>query len=232
MKQSVQVLIVEDDEAINNLLCEIAISEGYQVKQAFSGTEALIYFKEQIFDVILLDLMLPGKAGEELLTTFRENSDASIIIISAKDEQYSKVNMLRAGADDYITKPFDTEEVAARITVQLRKYQRMSIPDTITFKDIVLNRETKEVTVSGKSLVLTAREFYLLKLFMEHPQKLFTKQNIFETVWQEPYVDDENTVNVHMSHLRKKLAKANPKKEYIETIWGMGYRLKNNLRIS
>src|SRR5690625_3164255 len=100
MKQSVQVLIVEDDEAINNLLCEIAISEGYQVKQAFSGTEALIYFKEQIFDVILLDLMLPGKAGEELLTTFRENSDASIIIISAKDEQYSKVNMLRAGADD------------------------------------------------------------------------------------------------------------------------------------
>ncbi|HLS20622.1 MAG TPA: response regulator transcription factor [Bacillota bacterium] len=226
MNKTVQVLIVEDDEAINNLLFEIVKDEGYEVKQAFSGTEALIYFKEQSFDVILLDLMLPGKTGEELLATFRETSDAAILIISAKETQHSKVNMLRAGADDYITKPFDNAEVAARIEAQLRKYKRLSIPKTIEYKDIVLNRETKEVTVQGKLINLTAREFYLLKLFMEHPQKLFTKKNIFETVWQQPYFDDENIVNVHMSHLRQKLSKANSTEEYIETIWGMGYRLK------
>src|SRR5699024_3285527 len=137
-----------------------------------------------------------------------------------------KIQLLRSGADDYITKPFHTDEVAARITAQLRKYKRLTTPKTISYKDIALNTETKEVTVKDQPIQLTAREFYLLKLLIEHPRKLFTKKNIFETVWQEPYYDDDNTVNVHISHLRTKLAAANPTKQYIETVWGMGYRLK------
>jgi len=226
MNETVNVLIVEDDEAINNILFEIVQAEGYQAKQAFSGTEALIYFRMHSFDVILLDLMLPGKSGEQLLTTFRESSDVAILIISAKEEQHSKVNMLRSGADDYMTKPFDTAEVAARIEAQLRKQKRISTSKILSHKDIELNTETKEVTIHGQLVNLTAREFHLLKLFMEHPRKLFTKKNLFESVWQETYYDDENTVNVHMSHLRAKLAEANAQEEYIETIWGMGYRLK------
>lgn len=226
VNETVNVLIVEDDEAINNILFEIVQAEGYQAKQAFSGTEALIYFREQLFDVILLDLMLPGKSGEQLLARFRESSDVAILIISAKEAQHSKVTMLRAGADDYITKPFDTAEVAARIDAQLRKQKRLSTPKILTHKDIDLNTETKEVLIHGQLVNLTAREFYLLKLFMEHPKKLFTKKNLFESVWQETYYDDENTLNVHMSHLRAKLAEANAQEEYIETIWGMGYRLK------
>src|SRR5690625_905392 len=226
MNETVNVLIVEDDEAIDNILFEIVQAEGYQAIQAFSGTEALIYFRMHSFDVILLDLMLPGKSGEQLLTTFRESSDVAILIISAKEEQHSKVNMLRAGADDYMTKPFDTAEVAARIEAQLRKQKRISTSKILSHKDIELNTETKEVTIHGQLVNLTAREFHLLKLFMEHPRKLFTKKNLFESVWQETYYDDENTVNVHMSHLRAKLAEANAQEEYIETIWGMGYRLK------
>lgn len=220
------VLIVEDDDAINHLLYDIVVQAGYYGKQAFSGTEAKIYFKERSWDVILLDLMLPGISGEELLSFFRQSSDAVILVISAKEEQFSKVNMLRAGADDYITKPFDTEEVSARIAAQLRRHQRIEEQDTLTYKDIVLNLHTKQVTVSGKLLSLTSREYYMLKQFLKYPNKLFTKKNLFESVWQEPFYNDDNTVNVHMSHLRKKLLEANDEEQYIETIWGMGYRLK------
>lgn len=226
-EEEIHILVVEDDEDINRLLCEIVTHAGYNGQPAYSGTEALLYFEQRTWDVILLDLMLPGKSGEELLTLFREASDAAMLIISAKEEQLIKVNMLRSGADDYITKPFDTEEVAARIEAQLRRYERMRPKKEYVHKDIILNEETKQVTVSGKRVILTAREYHMLKLFLTWPDKLFTKENIFETVWGETYYGNDNTVNVHMSHLRSKLAQANPNEEYLETVWGMGYRLKS-----
>lgn len=222
----VHILVIEDDEDINHLLCQIIQDAGYQAQAAFSGTEGLLYCEKQEWDVILLDLMLPGKSGESLLSTIRNKSNVPIIIISAKEEKNTKVHMLRSGADDYITKPFHNEEVVARIEAQLRRYHRTEKREQLTFKDIILDRETKQVYVNHQEVSLTAREYNILELFLLSPRKMFTKENIFESIWGTDYYNDENTVNVHMSHLRSKLAKANPHETYFETIWGMGYRLK------
>lgn len=220
------ILIVENDIDINNLLCRIVSKIGYNPQPAYSGTEAILQMERKSWDLFLLDLMLPGMSGEELLAMIRKKSDAGIIIISAKDERMTKVDMLRSGADDYITKPFDNEEVAARIEAQIRRLKKYRTPQVLTFKDIILNEETKQVTVNNIPVSLTAREYKLLRLFLTYPKKLFTKENIFAAVWESEYFDSANVVNVHMSNLRTKLAKANPDEEYIETIWGMGYRLK------
>src|SRR5699024_1835003 len=141
----------------------------------------------------------------------------------------TKINSLRAGADDYITKPFDIEEVSARIDSHLRRYRRASEPQkrkTLTHKDMQVDLEAKTIFVNGTKLSLTVREYAILVLLMTSPKKVFSKSNLFESVWNEPFHGDDNTVNVHMSNLRNKLAGANPEEEYIETIWGMGYRLK------
>lgn len=222
----VHILVVEDDGDINRLLCQIVADAGYIAQPAFSGTEALLYFEKKKWDLVLLDLMLPGKSGEELLALVREQSDVAIIVISAKDEQLTKVSLLRSGADDYITKPFDNEEVAARIEAQLRRYRRIE-KSSLLFKDIVLDQETKQVSVNEQAVSLTAREYKILELFLTFPKKMFTKENIFESIWGVDYHGDENIVNVHMSNLRTKLSDANPEELYIETMWGMGYRLKS-----
>src|SRR5690625_3293763 len=164
MFSNINILVVEDDEDINRLLCQILDNAGYKSQAAFSGTEALLYFEKEEWDLFLLDLMLPGKSGEELLIEVRKKSDLPIIVISAKEEQLSKVNMLRNGADDYITKPFHNEEVLARIEAQLRRYRRTEKKNKLTFKDIVLDLETKQVHVNQQIVHLTAREYNILKL--------------------------------------------------------------------
>lgn len=226
MNHDIHILVVEDDGDINRLLCQIIQDAGYTPQPAFSGTEALMYLEKKAWDLVILDLMLPGKTGEELLPFIRNESDVAIIVISAKEEQFVKIDMLRSGADDYITKPFDTEEVAVRIDAQLRRYRRTEEVSILTFKDIQLDQEAKEVLVNGKNITLTALEYKILLLFLLSPKKVFTKGNIFESVWGIDYHGDENVVNVHMSNLRIKLSRANPGVEYIETMWGMGYRLK------
>jgi DNA-binding response OmpR family regulator len=229
MNDSENILIIEDNEDINRLLCNIVSKNGYNPKPAFSGTEAIIYLESQKWDLVLLDLMLPGLSGEEILMKVTKESHVPVIIISAKLETQTKVDALRAGADDYITKPFDIEEVSARIDSCLRRYRRMvEVPTTylIHHKDIVLDTDAKKATVNGKELKLTSLEYEILFLLMSSPKKVFTKSNLYESVWQEEFYGDDNTVNVHMSNIRNKLSKANPNEEYIETIWGMGYRLK------
>ncbi|MBW7460598.1 response regulator transcription factor, partial [Paenibacillus sepulcri] len=153
-----------------------------------------------------------------------------VIVISAKEEQRTKVAMLRTGADDYITKPFDIEEVSARIDSHLRRYRRDSTSDArsrqLAYKSIILDPEAKSVTLGAELLSLTAREYEILALLMSSPKKVFTKANVYESVWGEEFFGDDNTINVHMSNLRSKLAKASPNEEFIETVWGMGYRLK------
>jgi len=221
-----RILIIEDDDDINNLLREIIERAGFFVRTAFSGTEGLLYIEQETWDLILLDLMLPGKSGETLLELTRTMSDVPVIVISAKEESDTKVQLLHAGADDYITKPFNNDEVMARIMVQLRRYERFADGKKRTFKDIVLDEDTKRVTISGQEAILTAREYAILHLFMNNPNKMFTKENIYESVWESGFLGDENTVHVHLSHLRAKLQEANPQETYIETIWGLGYRLK------
>lgn len=225
MQEKNRILVVEDDEDINHLLCEIATKEGYYAQAAFSGTEGLLYIQYEQWDLILLDLMLPGKSGEELLEILRTQSNIPVIVISAKEESLTKVQLLHAGADDYITKPFNNEEVLARMMVQLRRFKHPEEPSTKTFKDIVLHEEMKRVTLRGTELTLTAREYAILHLFLSNKQKMFTKENIYESVWGSDLLGDENTVHVHLSHLRSKLQHANPEETYIETIWGLGYRL-------
>lgn len=224
-----RVLVIEDDEDINRLLCEIVKKAGLFVQAAYSGTEGILQLEHGAWDLILLDLMLPGKSGEQLLETVRMQSDIPVIVISAKEEPLTKVQLLRAGADDYITKPFNNEEVLARILVQLRRYERTEKRTMITFKDIFLDEETKRVTVNDTEVDLTAREYQMLHLFLSNKQKMFTKENIYESVWGDGLLGDENTVHVHLSHLRAKLKQANPDESYIETIWGLGYRLVKDI---
>jgi len=224
------ILIVEDDNQINHMLAVLLTKNGYNVIQAYSGTEAKLYLEHTEFHLVLLDLMLPGIDGEQLLLDIRKTRQMPIIVITAKLDRQLKLDLLRAGADDYITKPFDLEEVSARVYSNIRRYLKFSNNDstivTLTYKDIIMNKDTKEVQVNSKVVPLTSREFAIFELLLSHPKKVFTKANLFESVWGDEYLGDDNTVNVHMSNLRNKLLKANPQEEYIETIWGMGYRLK------
>lgn len=228
MNAQINILIVEDDNDINALLCDVVRSSGYRAQPAYSGTEAILYLQQQRWDMVLLDLMLPGLTGEEVLAKIREQQHVPIIIISAKLEQQTKVDVLRAGADDYITKPFDIEEVSARIDSHLRRIRVLnqpSIAKVLVHKDLALDMEAKQVKVGDMEIAFTAREYAILALLMSSPKKVFTKANVFESVWHEEFHGDDNTINVHMSNIRSKLAHANPNEEYIETIWGMGYRL-------
>ncbi|OAB48399.1 response regulator transcription factor [Paenibacillus antarcticus] len=230
MKMPIHILVAEDDNDINQLLCRMMRNSGYHVQPVFSGTEALLYLGAQKWQLILLDLMLPGLSGEQVIEQINELKVAvPIIVISAKGEQSTKVAALRAGADDYITKPFDVEEVAARVDSLLRRYQRLDEPiesHILKYQSVSLDRELKRVFVLERELILTAREFAILELLMMNPRKVFSKVNVFESIWGEEYMhEDTNTVNVHISHLRSKLAKLDSEQDYIETIWGMGYRL-------
>lgn len=223
------ILIVEDNNDINKLLNEIMNSDGYTTKSAYSGTEALIYLEMQNFDVVLLDLMIPGLSGEELLLKIRQNKNMPVIIISAKDDKHTKIDMLKNGADDFISKPFDVDEVLARVESNLRRYSSEKNiyckTNEIIFREINLNIDTREITINGKDICLTSREFDILQLLIHNPKKVFTKSNIFESVWEEDYMGDDNTINVHISNLRNKISKY-AENEYIQTIWGIGYKLE------
>lgn len=230
MEQQINILVIEDDNDINQLLCRIIKKSDYFPQPVYSGTEALIYLEKKKWDLVLLDLMLPGMTGEEILAEITSKSSIPVIIISAKNEQQTKVKGLRSGADDFISKPFDVEEVSARIDSLIRRYKKSNETpkrSQLIHKDIHIDSEAKTVVVNGEKLTLTVREYTILVLLMTSPNKVFSKSNLFESVWKEPFHGDDNTVNVHMSNLRNKLSKANPDEEYIETIWGMGYRLKS-----
>lgn len=183
----------------------------------------------RIWDMVLLDLMLPGMVGEEVLEKITEKGSTPVIIISAKNEKETKITSLRKGADEFLTKPFDIDEVSARTDSLLRRSRKQNEPAkaVLTYKDIQVDVDAKTVSVNGAEVSLTVREFNILQLLMSTPKKVFSKANVFESVWNEPCHGDDNTVNVHVSNLRNKLAKANPNEEYIETIWGMGYRMKS-----
>ena len=226
---NVKILIVEDDMDINNLLVELLSGQDYEVVSAYSGTEALLWMEKQTFDLVLLDLMLPGMPGEDVLEKIKEgNKDTCVIAVSAKDDIESKIHMLRGGADDYITKPFDTEELLARVEVALRKNNKASAKkeDVYCIRNLKLDVNNILVTLKGEPVSLTKREYLILKLLMSHPNKVYTKNNIFESVWEEEFVGEDNAVNVHISNIRQKLAKIDPEDTYIQTVWGIGFKMK------
>lgn len=226
-----KILIVEDDNDINQLLYDMLAGRGYSVQSAYSGTEALLYMRSEEWDMVLLDLMLPGKTGEEVLVELRKGKNMPVLVISAKEESRIKIEMLRAGADDFITKPFDIEEVLARVESNLRRYLELGVgskekSEVLTYKEISLDLETREVKANGQVLGFTAREFDILELLMNHPKKVFSKGNLFESIWKEDYLGDDNTINVHISNIRNKLIRGGAKEDYIQTIWGIGYKLE------
>lgn len=228
MVMNKNILIVEDDDAINKLLSDIVREQEYTPHSAYSGTEAMLYINQQQWDLILLDMMLPGLSGEEVLKNITAAGASPVIIISARDAQEVKVSALRLGADDYITKPFDVEEVSARIESVMRRFNRTNqVTSTVrVHKEIVLDADAKTVKVNDSEVTLTAREFAILYTLISNPEKVFSKANIFESAWNETFHGDDNTVNVHMSNLRSKLADAADDADYIETVWGMGYKMK------
>lgn len=230
MKSQANILVVEDDEDINDLLCNILKRNEYNVQSAYSGTEAKLRIEHNDYGLLLIDLMLPGENGENLIKEIRKEKFMPIIVISAKINQQDKINALNLGADDFITKPFDINEVLARVTAQLRRYTRFSlhkdIDNKIKHKNIILDKDSRQVFIHDKECSLTAREFSILELLMNNKNKVFTRENLFESIWENEFLGDYNTVNVHVSNLRNKLAKLD-KEEYIQTVWGIGFKLND-----
>lgn len=220
-----QLLIVEDDDEIASLLKSFLEEKGYQTSRAADGISASSIMKSRKFSLILMDIMLPYKSGGELIAELRTYSDTPVIVISAKSEMETRLEVLRIGADDYILKPFDLNEVLVRIEVVIRRSGSVCKKDVLSYSGIELDLSANTASCCGKTLSLTAKELSLLKLFLENPKKVFTKANLYESVWQDTYYYEDNTVNVHISNLRSKLKKASGR-DHIETVWGIGYRMK------
>lgn len=219
------ILIVDDDVYIGDMLEELLTKENYAVGRAYSGTEALMYLSSRRPDLILLDLMLPGLSGEELLPLIK---GIPVIVVSAKAEVSDKVSLLLGGAADYITKPFDTSELLARITVQLRKNDVPESSDILSFDTISLNTETRAVTVSDTPVRLTQTEYAILKLLMANPSQVITKSVMLGRISEDTPDCTESSLKVHISNLRKKLKAVNGK-DYIEAVWGIGFKLNEEL---
>lgn len=219
------ILIIEDDTEINNMLQILFRQNGYQTISAYSGTEGILVHSREI-DLILLDLMLPGRSGEEIIRELKQKQNVPVIVISAIHDVDKKVDLFSLGADDYVTKPFHNEELLARIAARLRTSTNEGYSETLAYKDVVLNKDDYSALCNGVALELSKHEFALLQLLMENPNRTCTKSMIYDTVWDYENSADDNTLNVHISKLRKKLKECNSEEEYIETVWGIGYRLK------
>lgn len=224
---SIKSLIVEDDNEISRILKDLLESKGYSAVSVSDGAGASEMIKTETYDIILMDLMLPGKSGEELIRELREISDTPVIVISAKSVLETRLEVLRTGADDYIIKPFNLDEVLVRLEVILRRTGKSGdeIVPVLEYEGLKLFTDENRAEYKGEPVSLTAKEMMILRLFLEHPKKVYTKANLYESVWNDEYIYEDNTVNVHVSNLRSKLRKSTGL-DMIETVWGIGYRLK------
>lgn len=223
------IMVVEDDADINQLLARILRQADYQVTPVFSGSEAALRLAQETPDLILLDLMLPGLSGEALLEKMRGDLalDVPVIILSAKNALADKVGLLKRGADDYITKPFEPEEVLARVEASLRRAGKDSVSERpLVHRALTLSPGERRVTLDGQPLTLTAHEFDILALLMRQPEKVYSRESLYEQVWHGGYYGENNTVNVHVSNIRKKLKAIDPDADYIETVYGIGFKLR------
>ena len=220
-----KILIIEDDITINGLLRSIIEKSGYAADSAYNGTDGLAMGLHGDYSLILLDLMLPEKSGEDIMKELRRVSTTPIIVLSAKGETHNRVELLRLGADDFITKPFDIDEVLLRIQAVLRRIGEQESQEII-FHELMIKTDAKRIFINNEELVCTATEYAILELLMRNPDRIFSKRTLYEMVMGEEYLQEDNTMNVHISNLRRKIAKYTDQK-YIETVYGMGYRLIN-----
>lgn len=219
------VLVIEDDKTINSLLCSIIAKSGYSADSAENGLDGLRKALSFDYNIILMDLMLPLKTGEEVLKELRKVKNTPVIIISAKSEVYNRIELFKIGADDYITKPFDIDEVMLRIQAVLRRTEAQT-SKILCFKGMKLDTDSKRVYIGNNELNCTATEYSVLEVMLKNPKTIFSKRRLYESISGDSYLNDDNTMNVHISNLRKKISKLTAE-EYIETVYGMGYRLAN-----
>ncbi len=226
-----KILLVEDDKEISEMLKNYLSVENYEVVCAEDGEAACLAFDKSSFSLVLLDLMIPKINGMEVMQHIRANSVVPIIIVSAKDTEADKALGLGLGADDYITKPFSVVEVLARIKANIRRTEQYSnpaasaLPETLSIGDLTLNLTDYTAIKGGLKIELTAKEFEILKLLMQNPKKVYTKEQLYSLVWNDNYFGDENAVNVHISRLRNKIEDDSRNPRYILTVWGIGYKL-------
>lgn len=229
--EDIQVLIADDEKEIRDLLKKYLQREMYKVDVAANGEEALRLFDQNKYNLIILDLMMPKIDGIEVCRTLRNKTNIPILMLTAKDEEVDKVLGLSIGADDYITKPFSMNEVIARIKAHMRRFLILGSDGSsanketlIRFKNLTIDVKKYTMMKAGEEVSLTAKEFELLKFFASHPEQVFTKTQIFRQVWGSEYVEDDNTVMVHIRKLRKKIEDDPSDPKLIQTVWGIGYK--------
>lgn len=229
-----KILLVEDDVEISEMLKNYLETENYEVACALDGQQACVMFDDAPFDLVLLDLMIPGVSGMGVMQHIRGKSYVPIIILSAKDSESDKTLGLGLGADDYITKPFSVVEVLARMKAALRRTMQydnaaaetsVREPSILTAGELTMNLSDYTVKKGGKAVDLTAKEFEILKLLMQNPRKVYTKEQLYSLVWNDAYCGDENAVNVHISRLRGKIEEDPRNPRYVLTVWGIGYKM-------
>ncbi|NBH83000.1 DNA-binding response regulator [bacterium C-53] len=225
-----KILLVEDDTEISEMLKNYLTAENYDVVCAFDGREACRLFEASEFSLVLLDLMIPKISGMDVMQQIRKSSVVPVIILSAKDTEADKTMGLALGADDYITKPFSVVEVLARIRANIRRATQYGhtapvMPSILEAGDLSMNVTDYTLTKKGRRVDLTAKEFEILKLLMQNPKKVYTKEQLYSLVWKDVYYGDENAVNVHISRLRNKIEEDSRNPRYVITVWGIGYKL-------
>lgn len=229
-----KILIIEDDISISEMVKNYLIKDGFLVTTAFDGEEGIVKYLNDDFDLIILDLMMPKLDGIETMKLIREKSSVPILIMSAKDSDVDKAIGLGLGADDYITKPFSMIEISARIKAGIRRATKYSsnqkTEDNVSIKmgDLTVDLDNFLVIKNDQHIQLTSKEFEILKLFINNPNRVFTKAQIYSFVWKEEYYGDENVINVHMRRVREKIEDDPSNPEYIKTLWGIGYKLEVN----
>ncbi|WP_409968955.1 response regulator transcription factor [Bengtsoniella intestinalis] len=230
------ILICDDDKDIATTLKLYLTAEGYHIETASNGEEALVVLKEQDIHLILMDIMMPKLDGLSATAKLREFSNAPVLMLTAKSEDSDLILGLNMGADDYITKPFHPAEVMARVKSHLRRYAQLGgMPSpkegTITVGGITLDDDKKVVTLDGEPITLTPREYAILKLLMENPNKVYSSKALYEAVWGQASMGTEGSVAVHIRHLREKLEVNPSEPRYVKVVWGQGYKIEKGKSI-
>lgn len=222
-----KILIIEDDAGIAEIERDYLSMSGYEVSIADNGDDGLKMYLGGGFNLVILDLMLPGRSGYDILERISDTKDIPVIIVSAKDEEMSKIKGLNLGADDYVTKPFGMGELVARVNRLIKSYEKFrggEVNGTVTVRGITVDESGRRVYVDGTEVILKQKEFDVLLFLMKNPNRVYSKESIFERVWGYDALSDASTVTVHIARIREKIEKNPSKPEYIETVWGAGYR--------
>lgn len=228
--ENIQILIADDEKEIRDLLKKYLEREHYQIDLAVNGEDVIRLFDKNSYHIVILDLMMPKLDGIEVCRRLRTKTNVPILMLTAKDQEVDKLLGLGIGADDYITKPFSIHEVVARVKALIRRSFIRGNDDnllektSITFKGLTVNLKNYTLTIADREIPLTAKEFELLKFFVTQPEQVFTKSQLFHNVWGSDYIEDDNTVMVHIRKLRKKIEADPSNPKFIQTVWGIGYK--------